>query len=1166
MRFVFSQKKRLALSVLFVIGTSFFVFKLSNAELLDENHLRVFPTTVNGNWSNLEAIKTFDAQGSLGDGRFAKENSAYPNTVVYTEKESPFIQLRKKEKKESSESASSVQTPQQPEQPSVSNEPEPTPEPVVEPVPVTELVPEPTPEPVPELTPTPEPVVEPTPVTEPTPVPVPESQPQAFLFLNTIKTFIVQWIAQPALAQKKDLGMVDPADVPLPSDVIQEQDPAPDSSAALPPALVPEASPELIVSPDVVLPEIIAPQSVQEIMPENVHTESSFIAEGFFPQDKGQTIKNAKLAVSFSHEVSDKGELTFEYAKEDRWIKLHKTFFTVDSTNEEGTLLYLSLDWVRSVSDVRGVRVRITYKDAVLEHAPILVDAIWVDLELNPIQANQVIPSVAFVSKQKDFLVTEDIELRFRYLENEKKQQKTFVNTLAKLAGSEELDLSKNTEVVTTDPDGIALTSFQSTISYENNTDVIVMIPENAQLKKPGIYKMAVKIFEKDVTYEFVQNFSIGVIAVNLDKAVYQTNESVYIQMGVLDPNGSTLCGANLDVMVTDPNGNLSNVNVQYSPTCGPKTVTDAPDYFGFYSTSIAGQHKISITNTDTGMQVVEWFSVVPDAPLFVIQRVGATRIYPMAEYTMHVSYVSTEDFTGSISDIVPTGFVVKNASFGLMSGARTPVTFVDSSGGTFISTDVVMLKGLIYTLSYTYDAPDITPYLFLLGPAQMQSDSQSYTEERRWQIASDAFDVIEPNGDGTVGCTPTPTGTHFSTLDDHVSQPTAGDSQDYITCQTTQSDSFSMTSISNVGTVSEIIVWAYYENKVNEAFQVELWNVDETVQYGTTQELQSGQGVQWHQVTFSGLSLSQAQLDGIVLKVIDVVSSNSSNGSSSVIYSLYAGVTYVLDNQPPVVSAVHINGDQSIVLTPSTTTPITITGSVSDNKGYADISSVSMKLYRSGVTAGENCAADANNCYTEISACTLSNCVGDVCDVSCEANVQFFADPTDVGTPWADETWSAWMVAHDSLSQTASAYATASQDVLTMVAISLSGDALSFGTLSPGSIAEQQNQFVVVTSEGNAKMRLSLEGADFVNQSSQTLPGTAANQRFSVGLDKLYAESTGLSSTSGVDIGVSFPKTVIVTEKASQTIWFSLLIPHIRSGTYQNSITFLSQLEELPW
>jgi hypothetical protein len=42
--------------------------------------------------------------------------------------------------------------------------------------------------------------------------------------------------------------------------------------------------------------------------------------------------------------------------------------------------------------------------------------------------------------------------------------------------------------------------------------------------------------------------------------------------------------------------------------------------------------------------------------------------------------------------------------------------------------------------VSYTYDAPDISPYMYLLGPAQVQGASGlPFEEPRQWKIASDA-------------------------------------------------------------------------------------------------------------------------------------------------------------------------------------------------------------------------------------------------------------------------------------------------------------------------------------------------------------------------------------------------------------------------------------------
>ncbi|KPJ54639.1 hypothetical protein AMJ47_04050, partial [Parcubacteria bacterium DG_72] len=59
------------------------------------------------------------------------------------------------------------------------------------------------------------------------------------------------------------------------------------------------------------------------------------------------------------------------------------------------------------------------------------------------------------------------------------------------------------------------------------------------------------------------------------------------------------------------------------------------------------------------------------------------------------------------------------------------------------------MQKGKEYQLEYTFDAPDISPEFYLLGPLSIGSSvgsGQAWQEARYWQIASDATETLSPD------------------------------------------------------------------------------------------------------------------------------------------------------------------------------------------------------------------------------------------------------------------------------------------------------------------------------------------------------------------------------------------------------------------------------------
>jgi len=126
--------------------------------------------------------------------------------------------------------------------------------------------------------------------------------------------------------------------------------------------------------------------------------------------------------------------------------------------------------------------------------------------------------------------------------------------------------------------------------------------------------------------------------------------------------------------------------------------------------------------------------------------------------------------------------------------------------------------------------------------------------------------------------------------------------------------------------------------------------------------------------------------------------------------------------NTVPSVDSVVLNSGSPIVLSGYPTTSISAVGTTTDTDGYTDISSITGKLYRSGVTSTFNCATDTDNCYEDIS-CATSSCstTTDSCQFSCDFNVQFYAEPTNEGT-YIDEDWVAWVKVIDSASASSTA------------------------------------------------------------------------------------------------------------------------------------------------
>ncbi len=220
----------------------------------------------------------------------------------------------------------------------------------------------------------------------------------------------------------------------------------------------------------------------------------------------------------------------------------------------------------------------------------------------------------------------------------------------------------------------------------------------------------------------YVQDFTWGVLAFNPDSDVYAPGETGKLQVGVLDDEGVTLCDASLVVRVTAPSGGVevlstANGKIRRNPDCRDKAVTDIPDYAGETTFAERGTYIFTITaETPNGQRVMtERINVVGRA-LPNIVRKAVTRIYPLAEYTMRVEFTPSHDFEGAVTEHVPSSFKVRDT---------VPQASVAPTGDDTIAITWTQRwnAGQTYQLQYTYDAPDISPEFYLLGPVTVDGD-----------------------------------------------------------------------------------------------------------------------------------------------------------------------------------------------------------------------------------------------------------------------------------------------------------------------------------------------------------------------------------------------------------------------------------------------------------
>ena len=276
------------------------------------------------------------------------------------------------------------------------------------------------------------------------------------------------------------------------------------------------------------------------------------------------------------------------------------------------------------------------------------------------------------------------------------------------------------------EPVEIALNDYQDeklTISVSRAGELIENLEtkiEDGNLKvssprdfKPGKY--TVKVSTSDVNDELVeQDFTWGVLAININKSIYLPDEKAYLQMAVLDDDGHTLCKVALKLEIRTPQSEVitllsSDGTIKNSETCGANNVTDDPDYLAYFQTEEIGLYQLKLTNLDNGYEIEDSFEVKENIP-FEVERITATRINPYkANYVMNFNITANQDFKGEIRETVPASFEILDHD-----------VFSSNENEKSLVWQVEWQKGGSYELSYEYDAPDVSPQFYLLGPLKI--------------------------------------------------------------------------------------------------------------------------------------------------------------------------------------------------------------------------------------------------------------------------------------------------------------------------------------------------------------------------------------------------------------------------------------------------------------
>ncbi len=391
------------------------------------------------------------------------------------------------------------------------------------------------------------------------------------------------------------------------------------------------------------------------------------------------------------------GYFLFAFPENESIESLAETEITVTFTGDSSTLdgLYLDALWLEvEIESLDREALEIASKEALEET---LVDPTLLSL----------------MSEERAFIESELPSFNLRY----NAQRSSIVQAIRALAGRDLVSI-KHIAFVHKDAGDLGITP---KINLTKDGLLTIQIEERERERlRPGEYTIELILDEGGVEYTDSFTFQWGMLAINTDQTMYGVADPVSVMMGALSPSGNTICDAHLELYVIDPSDIVSRVPVTSSTVCNGNNVIDEPDYIAALSAVAPGSYELYLEHYDEAGAVVAYasatFLVADDVPL-AIKRSGPTRIYPRATYPMELTVISNQVWEGELVEVVPADFVI----------TETNATIRQVGDTQELVWDIAVVEGQPVSVSYTFDAPDISPYLYTLGSARLEGSAPTY-------------------------------------------------------------------------------------------------------------------------------------------------------------------------------------------------------------------------------------------------------------------------------------------------------------------------------------------------------------------------------------------------------------------------------------------------------
>lgn len=538
-----------------------------------------------------------------------------------------------------------------------------------------------------------------------------------------------------------------------------------------------------------VAPEVSSENAVTKAAASEVHeiTLSNFATA---PLERGQFINGMRLTLSLAAQLEKPASGTIPYLEvlygdaETREVVGMILLEDEISNALNGGYFFFELPAAPNVAALAEKSVTVRYYGAAEDLDGMFLDAVWLELDTRTITKEDLrargvaealtaldLPSLnTLISEKINFKRDENPIFNLRY----NSQRNFIIRGLRQMFGRELVSV----ESVEVRHRSFGLLGIEPELTVTKDGLLTIEIPDDSlKNMRPGEYEIIMTFNEGGREFTDSFDFQWGILTMNPNKSEYQVGETAQISIGALTPNGHTICEAALDLYVTDGAGIISRYEVNPSGQCNGNNVVAVPDFSAAVPVTESGVYELYLERLDDAGKVLGYTTDTFNAVLnqaISIERTGPTRIYPPAPYPMTLTVSTTASFVGTLTETVP-------ASFGVYD---TDAYIVSDGVWQTLTWDISILGEGTESVSYRFDAPDISPYLFTLGPARLDTEQEVqreivhasstkietvreitnvFIEHRRWQIASDAVGKMllfwsdgasVPSGWTCVSCT----------------------------------------------------------------------------------------------------------------------------------------------------------------------------------------------------------------------------------------------------------------------------------------------------------------------------------------------------------------------------------------------------------------------------